>query len=153
MTEAGALPEEALPPDTVGGPDQRGHVGLVPPHQVCPGQERGRPGGSMTPVHQLIVPRLRILDLKHNNDVSDIQDCYDPYFSHGADEVSVVGLMTDDEVDRGPDVLLRPVVVLEVVGDAEQLQQDPGEAVGRAQVLSLVIRIHQWTFAGHFPTQ
>ena len=153
MTEAGALPEEALPPDAVGGPDQRGHVGLVPPHQVCPGQEGGRPGGSMTPVHQLIVPRLRILDLKHINDISDIQDYYGPYLSHGADEVSVVGLMTDDEVDRGLDVLLRPGVVLEVVGDAEQLEQHPGEAVGRAQVLSLVIRVHQRTFARHFPKQ
>lgn len=47
--------------------------------------------------------------------------------------------MADDEVDRGPDVPLGPGVVLEVVRDAEQLQQDPGQAVGRAQVLSLVI--------------
>ena len=59
--------------------------------------------------------------------------------------------MADDEVDRGPDVPLGPGVVLEVVRDAEQLQQDPGQAVGRAQVLSLVIRVHQRTFARHFP--
>lgn len=64
VTEAGALPEEALPPDAVGGPDQGGHVSLVPPHQVGPGQEGHRPGRAMTPVHQLLVPWLRILDLK-----------------------------------------------------------------------------------------
>ena len=63
VTEAGALPEEALPPDAVGGPDHRGHVGLIPPHQVGPGQERHSPGRAVTPVDQLIVPRFRILDL------------------------------------------------------------------------------------------
>lgn len=78
-------------------------------------------------------------------------DKEDTHLAHGAQEVSVISLMADDEVDRGPDVLLGPGVVLEVVRDAEQLQEDSGQAVGRAQVLSLVIRVHQRTFARHFP--
>ena len=64
MAEAGALPEQPLPPDAVGGPDQRGHDGLVSPHQVGPGQKRDSPGGPVAPVDQLLVPRFRILDLK-----------------------------------------------------------------------------------------
>ena len=61
------------------------------------------------------------------------------YLSHGAQKVSVIHLVADDEIDCGPDIPLCPGVVLQVVGDAQQLEQDAGEAVCGAQVLGLVI--------------
>ena len=139
VTEPGPLPQEPLPPDTVGGPDQGGHVGLILPDQVGPGQEGGGPGGAVTPVHQLLVPRSRILDLSIIT-----SQCYklhdtSGYLSHGAQKVSVIHLVADDEIDCGPDIPLCPGVVLQVVGDAQQLEQDAGEAVCGAQVLGLVI--------------
>ena len=48
-------------------------MGLVPPHEVGPGQKRHCPSSAVTPVDQLIVPWLWILDLKQNKDRIDIR--------------------------------------------------------------------------------